>query len=327
MLRSHRIAAAALAAGLATAAPAAGQQVMVIATNPPGSNYYAAAAAIGKLTQEKLGTQVRVQPTGGSNIYLPMVNRGEVEFSFASVQDIEFAYGGTENFAGKPHPDLRLVAAAFPLVLGLAVPADSPARTVADVKGLRVGTGYAAMFVTLYNQDAMLATGGVTTAQMVSVPVPNQPKGVEALGEGRVDVAVTGLTTGLAREAHARLQSRGGIRYLSLPQTPEAVAAMRKVIRRAYLHTYAPDPATPGLGSGTTAMHLTVFMITHAKMDPETVYRIARLLHASKPALAEATPTLQQFDPAFMAEAHAVPYHPGAIRFYQETGQWPARER
>lgn len=317
----------ALAALVTFAAPASAQQVIVIATNPPGSNYYAAAAAIGKLAQDRLGTQIRVQPTGGSNIYLPMVDRAEVEFSFASVQDIEFAHEGTENFAGKPHRELRLVSATFPLVLGLAVPANSKAQTVADLKGMRIGTGYPAMFVTLYNQDAMLATGGLATTQMVGVPVPNQPKGVEALGEGRVDAAVTGLHTGLAREAHAKLQSQGGIRYLSLPATPQAITDMRKVIRRAYLHTYEPDPSLPGLNTKTTAMHLTVFMITHAKMPEDYVYRIAKLMHGSKGELAKATPTLEQFDPAFMAEAHPVPYHPGAIRFYQEIGQWPARER
>jgi len=311
----------ALAAALAIARPAAAQDVIVIATNPPGSNYYAAAAAIGKRTQ------VRVQPTGGSNIYLPMIDKAEVEFSFASVQDIEFAYEGAENFAGKPHRALRLVSATFPLVLGLAVPANSKAQTVADLKGMRIGTGYPAMFVTLYNQDAMLATGGLNTGQLVGVPVPNQPKGVEALGEGRVDAAVTGIHTGLAREAHAKLHSQGGIRYLSLATTPQAIADMRKVIRRAYLHTYEPDPSLPGLATRTTAMHLTVFMITHARMADDYVYRLAKLMHASKDGLAKATPTLAQFDPAFMAEAHPVPYHPGAIRFYQEIGQWPARER
>ena len=77
--------AAALACGVATAAQA--QQVRVIASNPQGSIFYAASVAIGKLMDDKLKMQVRVQPMAGSSTYIPLLNRGEVDFGLTNVDD------------------------------------------------------------------------------------------------------------------------------------------------------------------------------------------------------------------------------------------------
>lgn len=58
--------AAALAAGLATSAH--GQQIRVLASNPQGSVFYTASVTVGKLIDDKLKMQVRVQPMAGSKI-------------------------------------------------------------------------------------------------------------------------------------------------------------------------------------------------------------------------------------------------------------------
>ena len=56
----------AIAAAFAcTITGAQAQQIRVIASNPQGSVFYAASVAIGKLIDEKLKMQVRVQPMGG----------------------------------------------------------------------------------------------------------------------------------------------------------------------------------------------------------------------------------------------------------------------
>ena len=323
----------ALAVVAVLAAPQASAQVVVIGTNPQGSNYYAAGVAIAKLGQERLGQQFRVQPSGGSTGYIPLVDRGELDFGITSVQEMEFSYRGVDTFEGKPNAELRLVGAIFPLIVGLGVAADSAVKRVADLKGMRIPSDFPAQTVTIYNQDAMLATGGLATAQLERVPIPNQVKGVEALGEGRVDVAVAvavavvSLSQGVTREAHVKLASRGGVRVLSLDDSPQAIAALRKVLRRGYVQTLMPSPALVGVLAPTKTLYLSAFLFTHANASDDLNYGLAKAMHANKPELAAAAPALTQFDPAFMAEAHEVPYHRGAEKFYREVGQWPPRER
>jgi TRAP-type uncharacterized transport system substrate-binding protein len=81
-----------LLAGAITAATAANAQVRVIGSNPQGSLYYAASATIGRLMDEKLKIQVRVQPMGGTSTYIPLLNRGEVDFGPANVDDARTAF-------------------------------------------------------------------------------------------------------------------------------------------------------------------------------------------------------------------------------------------
>ena len=61
----------AASAALACAVSAAqAQQVRVIASNPQGSIFYAASVTIGKLLDDKLKMQVRVQPTAGTSTFI-----------------------------------------------------------------------------------------------------------------------------------------------------------------------------------------------------------------------------------------------------------------
>jgi TRAP-type uncharacterized transport system substrate-binding protein len=82
------------------------QQIRVIASNPQGSVFYSASVAIGKLMDEKLKMQVRVQPMGGSSTYIPLLNRGEIEFGLTNVDDSRTGYKGTGNFR-QPNPNMR----------------------------------------------------------------------------------------------------------------------------------------------------------------------------------------------------------------------------
>jgi len=313
------------AAIFATAASA--QQVVVIGTNPQGTIFYSVGAAIARVFQDRSGRQTRVQPSAGTSVYVQQLSRGEIEFGFASVQDSEFAYRGVENFQGRPSPELRLVAAVFPLSLGLAVPNNSPAKSVADLKGFRMPSEFPAQSVVRINQSAMLATAGLSMRDMRPVPVTNYIKGIEALSEGKVDAALVGPGAGASREANVKLGDRGGLRFLSLDSSPKALSALRKIIPRAYYDHIKPSPAFPGVLEPTTVMSLTTYFVASARTPDDLVYQMTRILHESKGALAKAVPVMARFDPNFMAEEHLVPYHPGAEKYYREIGQLPPKAR
>ena len=65
--------AGAVVSGISSVAQA---EVRVIASNPQGSIFYASSVVIGKLLDEKLKIQMRVQPMGGSSTYIPLSSAG-----------------------------------------------------------------------------------------------------------------------------------------------------------------------------------------------------------------------------------------------------------
>jgi TRAP transporter TAXI family solute receptor len=310
---------AAIATGIATAVQA--QQVRVIAANPQGSIFYAGSVAIGKLIDDKLKMQVRVQPMAGSSTYIPLLNRGEVDFGLTNVDDAVSSYKGIGSFR-QPNPNLRLIAAVFQLNFGILVPNDSPIRAIKDLRGVRMPWGYNAQVTGRVLQQAALATEGLTMDDVKQVPTQSLFSGVDLLGEGKVDAAALAIGTAQVQRANVSLAARGGVRFLSIPSTPEAVASIRKFLpgRPA---TVQPAPHAVGIVAPTTIIEYGVFFDTHVNMTDDVVYSIAKIIHAGKDDLIKGHPVFRSFRPDRMTEEIGVPWHPAAIKFYKEIKQWP----
>lgn len=300
-------------------------QMVEIATNPQGTFFYAVGAAVAQVMQQKANIPTRVKPMSGSSAYAPLVNRGDIEFGLSTSMDVGNAYLGVEGY--QKNPDLRLVGVMFTLPLGIAVPNDSPVKTIKDLKGLRMASQFSSQRSNKLGTDALLATGGLTIADMKGFPVSDYGKGMEALGEGKVDAAIFCLGCAAAQEANINLAAHGGLRFLQLPDTPEAIAAIRKVLPSASTQLFQPSPASPGVIVPTRLMVYSVFFVASTHTPDEVVYKATKAIHESKTVLAASAAVMKSFDPNMMAEANIVPYHPGAEKFYQEIGEWPPKKR
>jgi TRAP-type uncharacterized transport system substrate-binding protein len=84
-----------------------------------------------------------------------------------------------------------------------------------------------------------------------------------------------------------------------------------------------PAPHLVGVVEPTSFIAFHIYLMTNDKMPDETVYRLAKTLHASYDDLVKITPVLLRFDPKQMTDQLQVTWHPGAIKFYSEIGQWP----
>jgi TRAP transporter TAXI family solute receptor len=315
------------AAILCAAATIAQAQVVGVATNPQGSLYYSVGTAVAEIMQQKAQLTARVQPMSGSAVYAPLVNSGQVEFGLLNALDVGNAFAGVENFAGRKNPDLRLVGVMFSLPIDIAVPNDSPIKTIQELKGIRMPSQFTAQSTIRAVQDAVLATGGVSTADMKPFPVANYVKGMMALGDGKVDAALFGLGTAASQEVNVALSSHGGLRYISLSNTPQSVAALRKVFPGGYLTVVQPAPALVGILGPTTVMAYSAFLVTSSHVPADVVYKATKALFENKLALAAASATMKRFDPAVMAEANEVPYHAGAEKYFKEAKMWPPKKR
>jgi TRAP transporter TAXI family solute receptor len=321
----RKLAAVAIAALVAVpgAMPAAGQ-VYSMGSNPQGSLFFQASAAIAKVAHEKLNMQIRVQPMAGSSTYIPLINTGEVDFGLTNVDDTINSVRGTGNFDGKPNPNLRVTAVMFPLPLGLLVAADSPIKSTKDVKGYRMPSGYPGQTTGRVLQDAILASAGLTLADVRTVPVVNLFQGTEQLGKGNVDAAVIGPPVSQIQQANVDLASRGGVRFVSLDDSPAALAAMRKHLPVRILKM-DPAPVLVGVVAPTNFMAYSIYLSTSSKMSDEAVYKLVKTLNANAEELKKITPVLNRFNPKEMTEKVDVQWHPGAVKFYTEVGQWPPK--
>ena len=313
----------AVAVGSVVAATAQAQQIRVLAANPQGSIFYAGSVAIGKLIDDKLKLQVRVQPMAGSSTYIPLLDRGETDFGLTNVDDAVSAYKGIGNFR-QANSNIRLIAAVFQLNFGILVPNDSPIRTIPDLRGKTMPWGYNAQVTGRVLQSAALASEGLTMDDVKPVPTQSLFSGVDMLGEGKVEAAALAIGTAQVQRANVSLASRGGVRFLSVASTPEAIARIRKHLPARPV-VVKPAPHAIGIVAPTTVIEYSVFFSTHKDMPDDLVYRIAKTIHGGKGDMMKGHPVFRSFRPDGMTEEIGVPWHPGAIKFYKEIKQWPPK--
>lgn len=289
-----------------------------VGTNPAGSLFYAAGSAIAKVLSTAGPMQVRVQPYAGTTVFIPLISSGELEFGVNNTNDVRMAYRGIKPFP--PAPEIRNVSVLFPLLVGLVVRNNSDIKTLADVKGKRVTGKYAAQLAVYFNIMAILASGGLTWDDVQVVPVANVNDGVQALMEGRVDVANHAIGSAKIREADASIP--GGVRHLSVNSSPQGAKRMAKVFPGSYPYPLKAGSA-PGIRENVAVQAYDTFLTAGARVGDETVYAIAKLLWEEEAQIQKGHPRLGDFTRKSMAKAETtIPYHPGAIKFYKEKGLW-----
>jgi TRAP transporter TAXI family solute receptor len=309
--------------GLISAASA--QQPIAIATPPAGSIYNSTASAIGKVLAEKAGLHMTVQALGGSSQFLPIVNAGEVPFGIANVYETSLAVIGGDYFKGRPNKNLRTVAILYPLRNTIFVKKDSKYKKLADLKGARGPVGFTNQKTLTAVTNAALAPGGVSLADMKGVPVANIIANANAFKEGRTDFFVFALGGAPVREADATV---GGVRALTAENTPANAAAVKKQVPVAYLRYEKPGPANFALLEPGYLVAYGVNLFASTKTPDDVVYKVVKALHDNAADFGKVFPPLRLFDKNDMAQEIAgVEYHPGAVKYYKEIGQWPPKKQ
>lgn len=295
-------------------------QVVTIATGAQGSIAYNSGQAVAAVANNA-GITARTQPLVG---YIPLINSGEVDFGFASSAEAEYVYAGTGNY-DREHPNLRMVGVMFPLTTGLMAPCDLGLETMADVKAqagdLRIASEYASSTIIPFYIMGALANAGLTYEDFQQVPVGSFVAGIQALGDGLVDVALVSLNSGAGQQASVQLQDRGGLCYISLDNSPEGEAAFKEFLPTAWIVSLPQNEKINGLEErGANIVRIPWTMMTNADVDDDLVYDVTKAIAENREALTESFGLFRLTEPKDMAPANDMPYHPGAVRYYEEAG-------
>lgn len=318
-MRSFVVSAIAALASSVMAAGLAQAQTVSISTLPPGSVNNVQTQAIAKIVQEKAGVQMRVVGFNSPVASMTAVDVGEAQFTFMSNDEIGVAVRGKDEHEGRPLSNLRLVATVFPFKVGIVVRKDGGIESVADLKGKRFPIGWEGFPQGIALSRAMLATAGLDLDDTQGVPTTNLLRAAEDLSSGALDATVFAV----GAPKMAELDASFGIRFLDLPATDEAKAAMAAIRPEYGIASQAALPHLNGVADGTHLMQYAMTVATHADENEELVYNIAKTLYENKEALAAAHPSFNAMTPADLGVQQAdVQYHPGAIRFYKEVGAW-----
>src|SRR5882757_3698442 len=289
----------------------ASAQTYGFATLPPGTLNHTTASAISKIVKEKGGINVLVQPTAGDQVINPMVGRGEVEIGITNIMEAQDALDGTFK-------DMRIITAVHPLRTPMFVRKDSGMVKIADLKGKRVTMGYSAMRNIDKTMRAMLATAGMTDADIKPVLVPNVVRSADEFMAGNADMFSFAFGGPKVKEADATV---GGIRALEVDE--QGMAAAHKIMPWGYLTQIGPGPIFTGVEKPMKVYIFDNVLIASVKVPDDFIYKVLDLMEKNKDDLVAVQPVLREWTPAFGYKQYGVPYHPGALKFFKERNLTP----
>lgn len=289
---------------------------------PTGTGGYSQAVAIGNILQRQYKVNLRVIPGRNDVSRLATLRANRVHFS-AGGSEAVYAQEGILNFASRiwgPQPIRALMSNySDSCSFTFATATDANISSVADVKGKRVTFVQGAP--SLNNATAaLLSYANLTWDDVTPVQVGGYNASIDAVLNNRADVV------GGACNSPPFLRIEASPRGLTFPALPhndaEAVARVRSRLPWYVPHLALEGPTLPaeGLEVFSSAYPLLVGLDSS---DETMVYSIVKIMHQhfdeyknNAPGATGWRMDRQKFDQAF------IPFHPGAIRYYREIGEW-----
>jgi TRAP transporter TAXI family solute receptor len=287
-----------------------------------GTSGFNIAVAIGKMMKDKYGSDARVLPAGNDVARLqPLrVNRAAISAMGAGVY---FAQEGVFEFATRewgPQAVQITLSSVDCNGLSLAVAGDTGVKTMADVKGKRVGfvVGSPAL-----NQNAlaMLAFANLSTKDVKIVEFASNNAMWKGAVNNDVDAMFGSTIAGPAKELET---SPRGIVWPPLPHTDKAGwERVRKVGPFFTEHN-----ATCGAGGITKDKSIQIgaypypIFAVYANQPENDVYMLTKALIEGYDAYKDNAPGAVGLGVKVQTKNWAVPVHKGAVKALKEAGAW-----
>lgn len=297
-----------------------------IGTNPAGTVFYAVGAGLAKVISDTGPMQSVVQPYTGTSTLLPLLDSGELDFAIINAVESNLAYQGPNRLkiGGKnplPHvPNARLIMRGSPLFIGLVARKDG-INSVQEARGKRVTGEYPANIAIWYHGLAALASAGLSWSDVKVVPVPAVNDGIDAIVQGRADVAVHAIGAAKVREADASV----GVRHVPIDCTAQGDARVRKSVP-GYSTTTLKSGFSTGIIGDTCVLTFDIYLLGHKGLSNDVVQASLKAIWDNINKLPPLNAQFQEWTRERAASADVtLPYHPAAVQFYKEKNMWPAK--
>jgi len=238
------------------------------------------------------------------------VNGGLVDSGFADGDALAAAVAGQRPFRSKAS-HLRVIAALFPKAVHLLVAANSDIQTMEDLRGKRVLLGQANTS-SVTRGRAILTAYRVRAREILSDETP-----AALLRDGKIDAyfAVAGVPLDSIRDLLAHHQAR------LVPLDGEGRDRLLAAVPQLFPMVISAGsyPGTPMVETVATR----AWWFTRNSEPDSLIYGLTRALFnpANRAGLAASHPAGRDITLDSAALNPPAPIHPGAARFYRETGK------
>ena len=294
-----------------------GRQFVTIGTAPDGGAFAPVGNAITNVVDSNKGDLnwvVSAQGTKGTQENIRKLEAGEIEFAMSNAVIAYFAVQG--DGAWETEHNIRSVVTLAPNVGVFVTTEGSGITSIADLKDKRVvlgplGAGFD------YFLKPLLEAHGISYDD-IEVLNGNYFEAGDMIADGKADAAFMGGAIPIP--AVTQLCSTQDVVFIPLDED----VADKLTDYPFYFPVPVPADKYSDLEEDLAGLNCgNMQLITHADVDEDVVYDLTRLIYQHREEVAEKHPAGRAINPDNAVKDTGVPFHPGAIRFYQEEGIWP----
>ena len=290
------------------------QKDYILATGGTGGTYYPFGGAIANIWNTKIeNMNVTAQATGASAENLRLINKGEAEFATVQNDVMDYAFHGTDMFAGEKLENVMTVGTMYPEVIQIAVSENSGIKSIADFKGKRISVGDAGSGVE-FNAKQILEGYGLTFEDIKKSNLSFK-ESAEGIQNGTLDGCF--ITAGVPNSALQELAFTAGLILIPVSGS-EADAICSKY--SFYTQTTIPGNTYKGTNTDTPALAIKATLAVSAKLDEDTVYQMTKTLFENLDELGQAHAKGKEVSAQTAVTGVSVPFHPGAEKYFKELG-------
>lgn len=256
---------------------------------------------------------IEARNTKGSTENIPLLEQGKLDI--ALVQG-EAAYEALQGIGGKPPADLRIITAMYSTPGMFVTRADSPYRSIADLRGKPVAFGAKGSGLVILARYVLDGMGLDMDKDFQAVYLDRAGDGPAMVADGRVAALWGG---GSSWPGFVAVTSApGGGRFI-VPDAKE-IEAIGK--RHSFLKILVLPPGSfKGQGTALTSLGSWSFVMARKDLPDETAYRLTRALHKGEATIAQILPQARETTAANTSAAvpDARLLHPGTLKYLQEV--------
>jgi hypothetical protein len=300
----------ALAAAFSVSASA---QQLKMMTGPQGGSWYPLGGAIQGIIEKNVnGVSMRVLPGAGiSNV--KGVQAGKADLGFGNAVSSVDGVNGRAPFDSKTGNVCQVATLYFQYFHMVAL-ADSGVKTVGDAKGKTLTTQQKGNTGEQMTRN-VLEVYGLGYDKLSKVNHGSYTDSVSQMKDGHAQIF--SMITTVPASAVMDLAAARDVRVLEVPN--DKLAALQK-INRGYDKRIIKAGSYPKQDKDIQTIGTWTHLIASCKLPEKLVYDITKALAQNTEHLGNVVKAVKGLTPKDMATDVGVPHHPGALKYYKETG-------
>jgi hypothetical protein len=286
---------------------------LVLATGGTAGTYYPLGGAMAKIWNSKIPEMnVTAQTTGASAENVRLVDKGEAELALVQSDTLDFAYNAQPPFKEKL-TKMQAVAVLYPEIIQVVTSANSPAKSIAELKGMKVGIG-APGSGTEANFRQLMDVYGLSKDD-VNAQYLSFSESAEQFKDNHIDAFI--VTAGIPNAAIMDISSQSSIRLINVAEDK-----VQQLTKKYPFLSAAKVPANTykGLDTDTSTVAVNAVLVVSSDMKEDVVYNLTKALFDNLNELAASHAKGKELSLKTAATGVSIPFHPGAMKYYSEKG-------